>query len=295
VQSRCRDLADKPTLSSNQKHNDEELPCLGQSSFARCHATRTLQALNLRNEDVGMSKHLFHILLTLLLSFIGTIANATSFDCKLAQSKVETMICADSGVSKLDEQLSAVYAQFRKTSSDETVEKVMQLAWLKTRNTCEDQACLRRAFEARIAELRARSASASPIVGIWKKEYSCVEATGIFEERCKKGERDVFELAIQVNGAHVCIIHMATAGLGNRVDEVEDLQPSMTGKVNGNVATVRFRSAWGGTGTAMLRVEGNSLHWKVNAKNKGESWIPDEAVLPRIPAGPYDRMPECGS
>jgi hypothetical protein len=45
----------------------------------------------------------------------------------------------------------------------------------------------------------------------------------------------------------------------------------------------------------MLRVEGNALHWKVSAKDKGESGIPDEEVLPRIPAGPYDRMPECRS
>jgi hypothetical protein len=31
----------------------------------------------------------------------------------------------------------------------------------------------------------------------------------------------------------------------------------------------------------------------VSAKDKGESWIPDEAVLQRIPAAAYDRMPEC--
>jgi hypothetical protein len=104
----------------------------------------------------------------------------------------------------------------------------------------------------------------------------------------------VFQLAVRVSGDHVCIIHMATSGLGNRVDEVEDLDPSMTGKVNGSGATVRFSSTWGGTGTAVLRVEGNALHWKVGAKDNGESLIPDEEVLTRMPAGPYDRLPECG-
>lgn len=230
----------------------------------------------------------------MLLSFMGTAASAASFDCKLAHRGVETLICADSAVSHLDEQLASIYAQFRKSSGDEKAEKAMQLAWLKTRDTCEDLACVRRIYENRIDELRARSGKASPFVGFWKKEFSCAGATEPFAERCKQGERDVFELAIQVNGDHVCILHMATAQLGNRVDEVEDLKPSMQGEANGKVATVRFRSAWGGTGAAALRVDGNALHWSVSAKDGGESWIPGEAVLQRIPAGPYDRMPECG-
>jgi uncharacterized protein len=231
--------------------------------------------------------------LTLLLSFIATAANAASFDCRLAQGKVETMICADSGISKLDEQLDAAYTQVRKTSGDERAEKAMQLAWLKGRNTCTDLACIQRAYASRVAELRARSASASPLAGIWKKEFSCDQLAGVYEERCRQGERDKFQLSIVVDGGHVCALHVVWANMGNRIDEVEDRQPSMTGKADGKVATVRFRSTWGGTGTAILRVQGNALHWKVSVKDKGESWIPDEAVLQRIPAAPYDRMPEC--
>jgi uncharacterized protein len=240
-----------------------------------------------------MPKNLVYAFLTLLLSFIGTATNAASFDCKLAQGKVETTICADSGLSKLDEQLDAAYKQMRKMSSDERAEKTMQLAWLKERGRCADLACIRRAYASRIAELRARSASPSPLVGIWIKESSCDQLSGLYAERCKQGERDKFQLSIVVDGGHVCALHVVWANMGNRIDEVEDLQPSMTGKSDGKVATVRFGSTWGGTGTAILRAEGNSLHWKVSAKDKGESWIPDEAVLQRIPAGPDDRMPEC--
>lgn len=240
-----------------------------------------------------MSKRLFYLLLTLLSGFVGMAANAAGFDCTRAQSRIETVVCADNGVSKLDEQLSKVYLEFRKTSIDEKAEKALQVAWLKSRNACEDLACLRRTYETRIAEFQARSASASPIVGIWKKEYSCAEATGAFEERCKQGERDVFMLAIRVNGDHVCGAHLATAQLGNRIDLVEGWQPSMTGKINGKAATVQFHSAWGGTGTALLRVEGNTLHWKVSVKDKGESWIPDGEELTRVPAGPFDHLPKC--
>lgn len=240
-----------------------------------------------------MPKILINVGLAVLLGFIGTTTYAASFDCKLAQGKVETMICADSGVSKLDEQLDAVYTQMRKTSGDGRAEKAMQLEWLKQRNTCAELACIQRAYASRIAELRARSASASPLAGIWKKEFSCDQLSGIYEERCKQGERDKFQLSIVVNGGRVCALHVVWANMGNRIDEVEDVQPSMTGNTDGKVATVRFNSTWGGTGTAVLSAQGNLLHWKVDAKDSGESWIPDEAVLQRIPAAPYDRMPEC--
>jgi uncharacterized protein len=255
-------------------------------------AARSNQVLFLKS-PYQMPNYPFSAFLTLVLSFLATTANAASFDCKLAQGKVETMICANSDLSKLDGQLDSVYTQIRKMSRDDQAEKAMQRAWLRTRNRCADLSCLQHAYASRIAELRARSASNSPLVGIWRKDFSCDRLSGIYEERCKQGERDKFQLSIVVEGRRVCALHVVWANMGNRVDEVEDVQPSMTGKADGNMATVRFSSKWGGTGTATLRVEDDSLHWKVTGKDKGESWIPDEAVLQRIPAAAYDTMPEC--
>ena len=240
-----------------------------------------------------MYKRFFLFSLTLFLMSIGTTASAASFDCKLARGRIDTMICADSVLSSLDEQLAAAYAPFQTGANGGNSEKDIQLAWLKTRNTCADRACVQRSYESRIAELRARAGGTAPFVGFWKKEYACDQATGTYRDMCMGGARDVFELAIAVNGDHVCIIHMATAQLGNRVDEADGLAPSMTGKVDGTGATVRFHSSFGGTGTALLRVEGNVLRWKVSAKDDEESWIPDEAVLSRVPAGASDRTPEC--
>lgn len=239
-----------------------------------------------------MPTRLFHRCLP-LLGVLATTAGAASFDCRLAHGKAETLICADSGLSALDDQLNAVYAQFRKTAPDEKGEKALQLAWLRTRNTCADAACVRGAYEARIAELEARSAGASPLAGIWKKESTCDQLSGIYGERCRQGERDKFQLSVVARGDRICALHVVWANMGNRIDEVEDRQPSMDGTVKGGVATVGFRSTWGGTGTATMRVEGNTLHWKVKTKNAGDSWIPDDAVLQRVPADRYDRMPEC--
>ncbi len=103
-----------------------------------------------------MPAYFLYAFLTLLLSLVATSATAASFDCKLAQSKVEKMICVDNGLSTLDDQLDAIYLQIRKSVPDDQMEKATQRAWLKARDTCADMACLRRSYTARIAELRAR-------------------------------------------------------------------------------------------------------------------------------------------
>ena len=110
-----------------------------------------------------MSRRLYHVLFTLLAGLIGATAGAASFDCKLARSKVETMICADSAISRLDEQLGIAYARTLKASGDAQAEKSTQLAWLEARNACADLACLRQAYESRAAELQTKPAGASPI------------------------------------------------------------------------------------------------------------------------------------
>lgn len=233
------------------------------------------------------------LLFVLLLGSIHAGASAASFDCKLARERAETMVCADAGLSRLDERLAAAYAQLRKARSDEGAERTLQLAWLKGRNACADLLCLQHAYAARISELQARTASASPLTGVWKKEFSCDGLSGIYEERCRQGQRDKFQLSIVVDGERVCGLHVVWARMGSRIDEVEGEEPSMTGVARGNAATVRFRSTWDGSGTASLRADGDTLVWKVSTKGAGESWIPDEAVLQRIPAGPTDRMPAC--
>lgn len=100
----------------------------------------------------------FSLVLTLLAS-IGAHAGAASFDCKRARGTVETTICADAGLSTLDEQLSAAYARALKADPNA---KAAQLAWLKTRNACADAACLRQAYTARIAALQAQTGGAAP-------------------------------------------------------------------------------------------------------------------------------------
>jgi uncharacterized protein len=242
---------------------------------------------------IGIVQRVTSLAVALPLLLLGTCVHAASFDCGAAYSKVETMICADSALSNLDERLAEAYARIHRPAADERGEKTLQLAWLKTRNTCTDIACLRDAYESRLDELDARTASPSPITGIWTADMGCYNATEALPGSCDKDERDAFYLAIRTSGNRVCVSHVASAHARGHIDEADRQAPSMLGKMDGNVANVRFGSAFGGHGTATLQIEGNVLHWQVIDHDEGESWIPSGAVLHRVPAGQYVRLPPC--
>ena len=87
---------------------------------------------------------------------------AASFSCAKASTPTEKAICADAGLSKLDDRLSAAYREGVKLLSGASPEendalsavKADQRAWLGERNACgADTACLRTAYERRVAVL----------------------------------------------------------------------------------------------------------------------------------------------
>jgi hypothetical protein len=84
---------------------------------------------------------------------------------------------------------------------------------------------------------------------------------------------------------------MASAQLGNRVDEDEDWTPSIFGSVHGSQALVEFHSSWGGAGRARISLQGGRLLWDVTNRDGGQSWIPDHAILKRWKAKPPPKNP----
>lgn len=91
----------------------------------------------------------------LLLMLLGADrALAAGFDCAKAATAVERSICKDAALSALDDRLGPAYLTALARSDDPESVKSDQLRWLKTRrNACSDSACLRQAYEARLAEL----------------------------------------------------------------------------------------------------------------------------------------------
>ncbi|WP_448202728.1 lysozyme inhibitor LprI family protein [Azospirillum sp. sgz302134] len=89
-------------------------------------------------------------------------AQAASFPCAKASTPTETAVCANAGLSTLDERLSAAYRDALKQLSGSGPEegkaqsavKADQKAWLAERNACgADPACLRTAYERRLKVL----------------------------------------------------------------------------------------------------------------------------------------------
>ncbi len=143
--------------------------------------------------------------------------------------------------------------------------------------------------------LASLSAAASPLDGEWKVIRPCDGATGIYAERCSEGMRDYFWLDLWTNGDSVCGFHISTGHLGSRVDEGDLLngRPTITGLADGAVAKVHFRSAWGATGTATIRVEDQKLNWEVLDQTEGQSWIPRQAILLKQQVSSKKERREC--
>jgi len=80
-------------------------------------------------------------------------AQAASFDCAKASTKIEKLICTDAALSKLDEELAVAYkAALQDENRAESIRQT-QKQWMKERNTCTDADCVKRAYAARLHAL----------------------------------------------------------------------------------------------------------------------------------------------
>jgi len=96
--------------------------------------------------------------------FLGTIAQAASFDCGKASSKIEKLICGSPKLSALDDDLDKTYKAVQSNYSREEVQRLIteQRQWLKgTRNACGDEACLAQAYSSRIEAIKPVSGNAA--------------------------------------------------------------------------------------------------------------------------------------
>ena len=91
-----------------------------------------------------------------------------------------------------------------------------------------------------------------------------------------------FGLELSQDGNELSGHHCGITDNADRVDcslAGEDA-PSITGSIQGNVAKVRFTSAYSGQiGMAKLTLSNDSLLWEITAYPNGEYYLPDQAVL----------------
>jgi uncharacterized protein len=80
-------------------------------------------------------------------------AQAASFDCAKAGTKVEKFICGDAEISKLDEELNAAYKTAVQDEKQADTIKQAQKQWMKERNGCADAECVKSGYRKRIEQL----------------------------------------------------------------------------------------------------------------------------------------------
>lgn len=105
--------------------------------------------------------------LLILLSWLmlGITAQAASFDCRKAQSAVETMVCTDGPLSRLDEELAVVYGEVLAITPDQGLLKKQQREWLESRNRCKEIPCVEDSYRGRLAELNEAIDEANILTG----------------------------------------------------------------------------------------------------------------------------------
>lgn len=88
-----------------------------------------------------------------LILIVG-VAQAASFDCTKAATKVEHIICDNPEISKLDDELNATYKTAVQDKQQANAIKQAQKQWMKERNNCADADCVKRVYEGRLSLLK---------------------------------------------------------------------------------------------------------------------------------------------
>lgn len=116
------------------------------------------------------------LLATISLQFcISAHCFAASFDCALASTNVERLVCTSPTLSRLDDSLASAYLLALRSSSEPRRTQEAQQEWLQgKRGACVDTDCLEAEYKSRIALLN----QASPI--LIKEEVSTGPSRLIF-------------------------------------------------------------------------------------------------------------------
>lgn len=93
--------------------------------------------------------------LVLCLPFLPPgLAQAASFDCAKATIKIEAMVCENAEISQLDHTLNTLYLAALQDRRQAEGLRESQRHWLKRRNRCANEPCLRKIYSARIKIIR---------------------------------------------------------------------------------------------------------------------------------------------
>ena len=104
------------------------------------------------------------IAIGLLCMVLTTPARAATFDCDKASTFAEKVVCSDSRLSAMDDDLGRLYKAALAGSANSEILKTDQKAWLASRDRCQDSHCIMKAYADRIGALKGSSADTAESV-----------------------------------------------------------------------------------------------------------------------------------
>lgn len=203
-----------------------------------------------------------------------TAAHAASFDCGKATSSVEKMICADPGLSRLDEALAAVYSRARTAAIDPAAMRQQQREWLADiRKRCSEAACLKAAYTSRIAQLAAETQQEFAVQVAHPSDVSGKRRFELAQVHCEFTLSDVWKRALSgrpyINGLpdvfidsvqlvqlprqKTCAVMVAGSELAHEGEEMHQASCpdpydsfAIWHEVSGNIEPLFSERGWGG-------------------------------------------------
>jgi uncharacterized protein YecT (DUF1311 family) len=103
-------------------------------------------------------KNIINSIFVFLLFISAAYGEEASFDCSKAQSKVEHMICSSPDLSNMDDAMAFSYliASAESKSADMRQLAQQQSAWLKERDSCKNETCVKDQYEKQVQKLDAK-------------------------------------------------------------------------------------------------------------------------------------------
>lgn len=94
------------------------------------------------------------IILSVFILLFSATGFAASFDCNHVPTEVEATICDDPSLSKMDEEIAALYKAAKKSTNDVNALVASQREWIKERNRATSVEGLEVSHIARISQLK---------------------------------------------------------------------------------------------------------------------------------------------
>lgn len=132
---------------------------------------------SVNNKTISGMKCILYLFILLALP-----VQAASFDCAKAGTKVEKLICGDTELSKLDEELNTAYKTALQDQTRADATKLSQKLWLQERNVCSDTICLQISYMNRNKHLQRANNAAAQQANIATKEQSKTGSSKVIGE-----------------------------------------------------------------------------------------------------------------